>query len=285
MRSVEISARLSLFHRWLLLPLVTVMLLPRPSWAEEDVTVNFAYSIFAGTGVYQINDRKIYVFRAPLSWDLVETDPENNVTTGLRLLVPVAIGVTQFEEDFDIDEFSGEDIQSFSIAPGFEFPIAMSSEWQVSPFAQLGVAIDAKSDYESSIWGTGVRTRWRPRTAPDWLFGGEFLWAGDNPHGNQDATDFTRWGLGTEYRLESEQVFAGRKLSWHFRLMQWYFSDVVKFEQPRQTYELNSATEVGVSVGFNQSFDIMGYQLRQLGVGYEWADDYRAIKFFTTFPF
>ena len=61
--------------------------------------------------------------------------------------------------------------------------------------------------------------------------------------------------------------------------------DVVKFEQPTQTYELNSATEVGVSVGFNQSFDIMGYQLRQLGVGYEWADDYRAIKFFTTFPF
>ena len=265
--------------------MLVAMVIPSASWAAESGVPNFAYSIFTGTGVYEINDRTIYVFRAPLSFDLSEIDIENEQTTGVRLLLPVAVGVTQFDDDDDIGDFNAEDVQSFSIVPGLEFPIALSSEWQLSPFAQVGVGVDAKSDSESRIWGTGVRTRWQPNTTPNWLFGGEFLWAGNNPNNDQDATDFTRWGLGTEYRLETEQVLLGRKLSWHFRLIQWYFSDAVEFEQPLEVDELNSATEVGVAIGVNKPFNILGYQAQQLGIGYEWADDYRAITFFTTFPF
>jgi hypothetical protein len=272
-------------RRTLCLLMLAAMVMPSTSWTADSGTPNFAYSIFAGTGVYEINDRTIYVIRAPLSFDLVEIDAENKQTTGVRLLVPFAVGVTQFEDDDDIDDFNAEDIQSFSIVPGLEIPIALSSEWQLSPFAQIGVGIDAKSDSASAIWGSGVRTRWQPATAPNWLFGGEFLWAGNNPNNDQSATDFTRWGLGTEYRQETEQVLFGRKLSWHFRLMQWYFSDAIEFEQPQKTFELNSATEVGVSVGVNKPFNILGYQAQQLGIGYEWADNYRAITFFTTFPF
>jgi hypothetical protein len=272
-------------RRTLCLLMLAAMVMPSTSWTADSGTPNFAYSIFTGTGVYEINDRTIYVIRAPLSFDLVEIDAENNQTTGVRLLVPFAVGVTQFEDDDDIDDFNAEDIQSFSIVPGLEIPIALSSEWQLSPFAQIGVGIDAKSDSASAIWGSGVRTRWQPATAPNWLFGGEFLWAGNNPNNDQSATDFTRWGLGTEYRQKTEQVLFGRKLSWHFRLMQWYFSDVIEFEHPQKAFELNSATEVGVSIGVNKPFNILGYQAQQLGIGYEWADDYRAITFFTTFPF
>jgi hypothetical protein len=269
----------------LCLLMLAAMVIPSASWAAESGVPNFAYSIFTGTGVYEINDRIIYVFRAPLSFDLSEIDIENDQTTGVRLLLPVTVGVTQFDDDDDIGDFNGEDIQSFSIVPGLEFPIALSPEWQLSPFAQVGVGVDAKSDFASRIWGAGVRTRWQPDTTPNWLFGGEFLWAGNNPDNDQDATDFTRWGVGTEYRLETEQVLLGRKLSWHFRLIQWYFSDAVEFEEPLEVYELNSATEVGVSVGVNKPFNILGYQAWQLGIGYEWADNYRAITFFTTFPF
>lgn len=272
-------------RHFLSLLMLAGMVTPSAGWTAESAVSNFAYSIFVGTGIYEINDRTIYVFRAPLSFDLVEIDPENDQTLGVRLLVPVAVGVNQFEDDDDIDDFNAQDIQSFSIAPGVEFPITLSPEWQLSPFAQIGAGVDAKSDFESVIWGSGVRTRWQPGAAPNWLFGGEFLWAGNKPNNDQNATDFTRWGLGTEYRLETEQVVFGRSLSWHFRLLQWYFSDAVKFEQPLEVYELNSATEVGVSVGFNKPFNIMGYRLRQMGIGYEWADNFRAITFFTTFPF
>jgi hypothetical protein len=269
----------------LCLLMLAAMVIPSAGWAAESGVPNFAYSTFTGTGVYEINDRTIYVFRAPLYFDLSEIDIENDQTTGVRLLLPVAVGVTQFDGDDDIGDFNGEDIQSFSIVPGLEFPIALSSEWQLSPFAQYGVGVDAKSDYESTIWGTGVRTRWQPGSAPNWLVGGEFLWAGNNPRDDRSTTDFTRWGLGTEYRLGTEQVLMGRKLSWHFRLMRWYFSDVVEFEQPMKVEELNSTTEVGVSVGVNKPFNILGYQAQQLGIGYEWADNFRAITFFTTFPF
>jgi hypothetical protein len=268
----------------LCLAMAAAMVMPSTCWTAESGVSNFAYSIFVGTGVYEINDRTIYVFRAPLSFDLTEIDVDNDHIMRVRLLLPVVVGMTQFDDD-DIEDFNAEDIQSFSIVPGLEFPIALSSEWQLSPFAQYGVGVDAKSDYESTIWGTGVRTRWQPGSAPNWLVGGEFLWAGNNPRDDRSTTDFTRWGLGTEYRLGTEQVLMGRKLSWHFRLMRWYFSDVVEFEQPMKVEELNSTTEVGVSVGVNKPFNILGYQARQVGIGYEWADNFRAIKFFTTFPF
>ena len=250
-----------------------------------DGVADYAYSVFVGTGKYSIQDRTIYIFRAPLEFDLYEIDTKTNKQLDLKLLIPVAIGVTNFEKLDELPELDVSDIQTLSFAPGLELSVPLNEHWQIKPFAQVGYGMDAKSDSESFIWGTGARTRATYGEASRWLVGGEFLWAGNNPSGSAATTSFSRLGLGVEYKIPSNLVIFNRAISWHLRAFQWYFSDAVIFKEPVLPFKLNHATEVGVSFGLDRPIRILGYDFTQLGVGYEWSDGFEAVTFFTTFPF
>ena len=80
-------------------------------------------------------------------------------TVGLKLLVPVAFGVTDFELIEELPEFDVNDIQTLSFVPGVEIAIALDSRWHLKPFLQAGFGVDAKSDSRSFIWGAGTRAR------------------------------------------------------------------------------------------------------------------------------
>jgi hypothetical protein len=253
--------------------------------SEVDGVANYAYSVFVGTGKYEVEDRVIYIFRAPLEFDLKEIDHDEGQTMGLKLLVPMAIGVTDFETIEELPEFDVNDIQTFSIVPGLEVPIALDSHWQLKPFAQAGVGMDAKSDSRSLIWGAGVRTRGTYGEDSRWKIGGEYLWAGNKPNGDDSTTKFNRLGIGVEYKIPTDWSVSGRFISWHLRAIQWHYTDAVYFEEPVLPFKLNSATELGLSFGLSSPVHVLGYDFTQLGIGYEWASDFKAVKFFTTFPF
>jgi hypothetical protein len=253
--------------------------------SEVDGVANYAYSVFVGTGKYEVEDRVIYIFRAPLEFDLKEVNYDEGQNVGLKLLVPVAIGVTDFEYLEELPEFDVNDIQTLSVVPGVEIPIALDSHWQLKPFAQAGVGMDAKSDSRSFIWGAGVRTRGTYGDDSKWKVGGEYLWAGNNPNGDEPTTKFNRLGVGVEYKISTDWSVGGRYISWHLRAMQWHFTEAIEFKEPALRSKLDSSTELGLSFGLSSPVRILGYDFTQLGVGYEWADDFEAIKLFTTFPF
>jgi hypothetical protein len=142
-----------------------------------------------------------------------------------------------------------------------------------------------KSDSESLVWGGGLRAS-RPLGRDErWLLGGEILRAGNKPSGDDRTTTFTRLGFGAEYRLPMQQELFGRRLSWQLRAIGWYFSDSVDFEPPPKPSKLNKSFEMGLSVAFDRPFNILGYKFTQGGIGFETANNYRAITLFTTFPF
>jgi hypothetical protein len=257
-----------------------------PSGAGEETGVaDYAYSVFVGTGRYKIDDRTIYVFRAPLIFDLKEVDYESGANIGLTLLLPVAVGLTDFEDDDELPELSVNDLQTVVIAPGLEVPIALKQNWQLKPFAQVGIGADLKSDTESFVWGTGVRTSATLGEDANWLVGGEFLYAGNDPNNGDSTTSFSRLGAGVEYRIPTQQEFFSRRISWHARIIRWYFTNAVNFEPPLRPQTLNETTEFGIAVGFSRPFNIFGYQLHQAGISFETANDYKAIGLYTSFPF
>lgn len=266
--------------------IVAVIFGASASRAEDSEGVaNYAYSVFVGTGKYSIEDRVIYVIRAPLAFDLDNFDLQPDRSIGARLLLPVAVGLTYFE---NLDEFPGLDIdalQTLSIVPGVELPITLNKHWQVIPFLQAGYGIDTRSDSRSFIWGVGSRLHAEYGEQSRWTIGGEFLWAGNDPNKDDPTTRFSRWGMGLEYKIPTNLVVAGRYISWHIRAIQWYFTDAVDFEEPLLASSINRTTELGLSFGLSRPVPILGYNFSQLGVGYEWANDLSAIKFFTTFPF
>jgi hypothetical protein len=254
--------------------------------AEElDGVPDYAYSVFVGTGKYRIDDRTIYSLRVPLEFDLIDTDYAAGDRVGLTLLVPVAIGVTDFDTLDDLPDITVDDLQTISFVPGLEVPVAMNDHWKIKPFAQVGVGLDAQSDSKAYIWGTGVRTRATYGEASRWIVGGEYLWAGNNPTGDQGSTRFGRLGIGAEYKIPTNWSVFDRYVSWHLRAIHWYFTDVVNFQEPLKASELHHSTEIGVSFGLSRPINILGYGFTQLGVGYERGDGFKAITFFTTFPF
>lgn len=253
--------------------------------SEVDGVANYAYSVFVGTGKYEVEDRVIYIFRAPLEFNLKDVDYDEGQNVGLRLLVPVAIGVTDFEYIEELPEFDVNDIQTVSVVPGLEIPIALDSRWQLKPFVQAGFGADAKSDSKSFIWGAGARTRGTYGDDGRWKVGGEYLWAGNKPNGDAPTTKFNRLGIGVEYKIPTNWSVSGRYISWNLRAMKWYFTDAVVFKEPALRSKLDSASELGVSFSLSKPVRVLGYNFTQLGVGYEWANDFTALKFFTTFPF
>ena len=92
-------------------------------------------------------------------------------------------------------------------------------------------------------------------------------------------------GLGVEYKIQTQWYPFGHKVAWHGRLIQYHFSNPVNFEEPDDEFAIKSSTEVGVSFSIDPPLYIMGYGFKQGGIGIEKADNFRAIKLFTSFPF
>ena len=251
---------------------------------EEDGIANYAYSVFSGTGRYKIDDRTIVAIRAPLVWDLVEADYETG-KLGYRFLFPVAVGVTNFKDVDDFPDIDIDSLQTLGVAPGIEMVIPATPKWQVKPFAQGGYGFDLQSDSHTVIWGAGIRTRTSLGVDSNWLIGGEFLRAGEHPNRDAPATSFSRWGIGTEYRLPTDWQPYGHRVSWQARLLQWYFTDAVNFNPPSEKTTVSRSTEVGISFSVDPPISILGYPFTQGGIGYQVANGYNAITLFTTFPF
>jgi hypothetical protein len=273
-----------LLHKILVL-IIAVTISSNSLSSEVNGVANYAYSVFAGTGRYVVEDRIIYIFRMPLEFDIKDVDYEEGHKVGLKLLVPVAFGVTNFETIEELPELDVSDIQTVSVVPGLEMPIALDKHWQLKPFVQAGFGIDAKSDSKSFVWGAGVRTRGTYGDDSRWKVGGEYLWAGNNPNGDDPTTSFSRLGIGVEYKIPTNWSVGDRYISWHLRAIQWYFTDAVDFEEPVLPSRLKSATELGLSFGLSRPVQFLGHGFTQFGVGYEWDSDIKAITFFTTFPF
>jgi hypothetical protein len=260
-------------------------LLLTSSVIAEDGVANYAYSVFVGTGKYNVGDRTVYVIRAPLAFTLKEPDYETR-QFGYKLLLPMAVGITNFDTFEDLPELSIDSLQTMTITPGVEMQIPVKANWQIKPFGQAGLGWDMTTSSNSFIYGIGARTRADFGNNEKWLIGGEFLLAGNQPkYDDEPDTSFTRLSVGAEYKWQTNWAPFGYRVSWHGRLVQYFFTDQVTYEAPPREVNINNSTEVGVSFGIDPPINIFGYKFRQGGIAYERADEVRAIKFLTVFPF
>lgn len=251
---------------------------------ETEGVANYAYAIFFGTGKYSVSDRNIYVLRAPLAFTLRELDYAEGAL-GLRLLMPAAAGITDFDEFTNLPELRVEDLQTASVAPGLEVQVPVRENWLISPFGHAGLGWDFNSSENSFIWGAGVRSRAWFGEGQVLLLGGEFLWAGNRPNTEQPITRFSRVAIGGEYKWSTRWSVFGRGLHVLPRLVQTFYLDPADIDRPRDSTRINRSTEIGLSLGLETPLVILGYPFVQGGVSLEFADGVKAIKLITTFPF
>jgi hypothetical protein len=135
---------------------VGVLLPTTTSAADERAavsTINHAFATELGTGFYDISGRSVFLVSFSPSAELLGATASH---PGIRLVVPMSAGSFNFVPDDAIDGKLPNRIDSYSIAPGFEFDIPLRAEWILTPWARGGVSV-AEGTTDGLLWGTGLR--------------------------------------------------------------------------------------------------------------------------------
>jgi hypothetical protein len=286
-----------LFLRQLLtcFSILTFMLaLPGVAAGQEEDSgelVNFAYAAVIGTGLYQVGDRDIYIFRMPFSYTLKRkqsSDPgaKNNE---LRWILPVTLGLYNFSPDLENGLPSPSDIGTISFLPGLEATWRRPSGWQVRSYLQLGAGADLDRDEFSAIFTGGIKGHYDivPMTGEQMgiRYGHGIQWAGYNPEtGPDDSLGIA--SLGLEFRWLQPWRLQDRNTNLGLMIYGNYYFDGARFINvfdPDVT--IKREVTVGFSIGGDPHFRLLGLNFERLGVGFKTGPNLRAITVFSSFPF
>jgi hypothetical protein len=149
------SASHNLF--FVVLTLLYCTYVPRQAWSADEraavSTINHAFATELGTGFYDIGGRSVFLVSFTPSADLRAADSAH---AGVRLVVPMSAGSFDFVPDDAIGGDLPDRIDSYSIAPGFEFDFLLRQGWILTPWARAGMSF-AGGNSDGVVWGTGAR--------------------------------------------------------------------------------------------------------------------------------
>ena len=143
---------------------------------ESVDIINYAYSNWIGSGFYRVDDRTVYLLRAPFSYTLREADSQN---WGMELLFPATIGFHDFDD--------GEDnVGTMTFVPGVRFVYPVLDNWWLKPFGQFGFGRDFSGSDVAWIYGVGIKSLATFNLGSSELdFGTAFTWADQNQSGGR----------------------------------------------------------------------------------------------------
>ena len=283
--------RLRLSKAWycmvptILLVLAGTVQAAAPTVLSEEETgplVHYAYSSLLGTGVYQLDDRTVYVFRAPFSQQIRAVD-ENK--PGLRFMLPVTVGLHDF--DFtDIDKILKARIATVTAVPGIEMEFRPRSQWSIRPSIYAGIGFDETNSETSFIHAAALRSVYKFDTQrPRISIGAEGLLSGYIPETGQSKF-LTRFGLGldtifpTRWQLGKGHVFINPQLIGYAYLKEMSFETI-----NQNDIRVRGEIQVGLAVGRDPAIEIFGFPVERAGIAYRRGPHLQALVFVYNFPF
>ena len=252
---------------------------------EYSVAPNYSYAVFVGSGVYTLDDRRVYVARMGFSWHWKEADAATG-DLGVKFLLPVTVGITNFEDFEDLPDLTVDDISTLSFVPGVELEFALSERFSVKPFAQAGVGLEFQDKDTTFVWGAGVRSRYTKTLGKsDWILGGELMAAGNVPGSGVESSSIVRAGFGVEHVYPLAWEWNGRRTTLHTQLIGYHYPNEATFDAPASDISIDNTIQLGMAIGIDPAFKFLGISVRQVGVGYKHGNDISAITLVTSFPF
>lgn len=245
-------------------------------------TVHFSFATLLGTGVYQLDDRTVTIFRVPISWTFREPTREE---FGIKLKVPTAIGFHNYDFLENLIPVNDQ-LSTLSVVPGVELEWLVGKAWRLKPQGYLGFGTDLSSTDSAFIYGVGVSAL-RPLNIayPEMHFGTALLLNGYDP-GSTTGDFISRWTAGvdakfpTRWRFDDRDVFIGGHVIGYYYTNQLEFRTII--DEP---IKLRAEIEFGVFIGARPSPKILGISINRLGIGFRFSDVGEALVMFAGFPF
>ncbi len=247
---------------------------------NSERVIDWYYATTFGTGVYQIADRTVVVGLLPFSYQLRASDEEH---WGIKLKAPVTVGVFQIPNQLG-DILSRDNFAMVSVLPGVEFERNIRPQWVIRPTASFGYGLDIGGAVGSRIWETGVRSLYTiPMRQGEFVLGNALLYAGNN------TTTGTTQNLGIlstglNFILPTGKELLGRPTNFGLHFIHYaYFNRLNFFLDSSERRRVDQQFEVAVTLGASKPFEIFGFSVDRIGVGFRIGSDFFAIRLVTGF--
>jgi hypothetical protein len=243
---------------------------------------SYIFATILGSGVYTLDDGRITVLRLPFSMKLRAEGPS---THGLRLLLPISLGYGSFDPDDPIERWLPTDVSTLSLVPGLEYRQYVTDQLLLKPYAQLGGGYDFRQDVLSGLFVLGSRVLWDVVDSKPWMIrvGSAVHWAAEL---QESKSSFGLFEIGFDCRRDLPLSIVGRQLNagvytrWRHFLRDW---NIAKTQ--RAPVRIENLYEIGLIVGWEEPFNILGFDVDSVRGALVFGDEVRAISFGTSFPF
>ncbi|MBS1200139.1 MAG: hypothetical protein H6R27_817 [Proteobacteria bacterium] len=253
--------------------------------AEADV-VHFAFATQLGSGVYAVNGRTLQIYRLPVSWRLSE--PADG-RPGIRLRLPVTIGLYDFEPRDMIDSGIPERLDTLSVAGGIELDFELGGDWHLLPYVEAGRAWEAASATDATLYSAALHLHreWERGDQLRRLYTG-IVYAGVDLDGSLGTADLLKVEAGAESRRPLGFDLAGEQAdSGVYLLAEWYP------DQPEQpvvrsaegSNDLPFQVEIGVTLGTTEPVRVWGLPLPRVGLAYRFGEGLSVYRLVFGAPF
>lgn len=246
--------------------------------------LNWYYAATFGTGFYTAGDRTVTVLQLPFSHSL---RPASEGTSGLRLKLPVTVGVY----DYDFDSVLAGDVPSslstLSFLPGLEWEISPNDRWTLKPYFSGGFGTELGGDQSALIYDFGVRSRFRlgEDRGVEFALVGALTSAGYRPRGGP-SQPFGVLALGFDLVIPSNLTLFGRDA--YFGITpsySYYFNKLAFAEFDDADNRLHEQFEFAVSVMSRKPWTLKYFDVDRLGLAFRSSGEVFGVSLFTTLPF
>jgi hypothetical protein len=243
---------------------------------------SYVFATELGSGVYDVAGRTLLVYRLPFSYSLRPADVD---APGLNLTLPVAVGFFNYSPFDIVHSQLPAHLDAVSFVPGLQLDYRLDDHWHVLPYARAGATF-AGTDLDGWLFGVGTTSvyKWRThgfdaRVLSDLLIADVVYKSSTTPNDN-----LVRLRNGMELRR-----LTGLKIAQHeIELSVYGFADYFP-DAPRPPVAGTRAShlqfEPGFMLGALPPWEIHGFELPRLGIGYRFAGDLSGWHLVISTPF
>ncbi len=258
---------------------------PQDVAPDDPNLIHWAYAATFGTGKYSIGDNDVFVFRLPLSRTLrqstISISGERKI--GVKILLPITIGVHDFDIAGALQGQVPDRVEQWSITPGVELDIPISQRWSLRAEGRVGWGSELNGGAESAwIYAASFKSRFNldDSVTSDLNLLNGVLWSGYTPEGGSHTSiSVLLTGLESvrpagRWRIDGEQVFFKTHL-----VNYWYLEELEYLVLPgQQPIALDSEWEIGLAIGKEDPFELLGWRFDRVGLAFREGDDSSAVR-------
>jgi hypothetical protein len=258
-----------------------------PDPDPEDIEVSYIYAAVMGSGTYTIKDRRITMFRLPLSYRQREA---TETSSGARWLLPVVVGYDDLSavDSEWLEALLPSQLVTLTALPGFEYVHPLSERWQIKPFIQLGGGRDFSSGESFAMAQAGVRSLSVFAVADQWTlrWGNTVRFAAEYQFQSDDRVSFGVFDSGLDlrrdmpFRLFDKPVDIGAYYIFQRFMPEW---DIGR--APDRKFETQNLNELGLSIGLKKKHKVLGIPFKRIRIGYKKGGSFSGWTFGTEFPY